>query len=195
MWNLSAFIEVTLQHHQGIRMRRHVVLIFALMSLPTGAALADETGFYFGGDVGNSTEHFNSSTFNVNADNSGYKAAVGFRPLPVIAGEIDYVGFGRASAGINFADTYGVSASALAFLPIPIVDVYGRLGVLEWRTDASSPELSFHRSGSDLTYGVGAGAHWSGFAARLEYERFDVGGARSMQLATVGLTYTFGWPF
>src|SRR5580658_5764455 len=177
-------------------MRRHIVLIFALLSLPTGAALADDTtGFYVGGDIGNNTEHFNSSTFDVNADNSGYKVAVGFRPLSVIAGEVDYVGFGRATAGVNFADTYGVSASALAFLPIPIVDVYGRLGVMEWRTDANSPGFSFHRTGSDLTYGIGAGAHWGAYAARLEYERFQVAGASTMELATVGLSYSFGWPF
>jgi hypothetical protein len=183
-------------------MRRHIVLIFALLSLPAGAALADDTtGFYFGGDIGNNTEHFNSSTFDVNADDSGYKVAVGFRPLSVIAGELDYVGFGRASAGSSFADTYGVSASALAFLPIPLVDVYGRLGVMAWRTDASSPgfanlpALDFHRTGADPTYGVGAGVHWGEFAARLEFERFIVGGARTMEMATVGVTYTFAWPF
>jgi hypothetical protein len=177
-------------------MRRNMISVLALLLLPSGAALADdETGFYVGGDVGNSTEHFNNSTFGVNADNGGYKVAAGIRPLPVIAGEIDYVGFGRASSGVNFADTYGVTASALAFLPIPIVDVFGRLGVMEWRTDASSPGFSFHRTGSDLTYGVGAGAHWGAFAARLEYERFQLAGASPLQLATVGVTYSFGWPF
>ncbi|HWW20276.1 MAG TPA: outer membrane beta-barrel protein [Steroidobacteraceae bacterium] len=176
-------------------MRRDLILVLALMLLPSGAALAEDTGFYAGGDVGNSTEHFNGSTFGVNADNGGYKVAVGLRPLPVLAAELDYVGFGRASAGVNFADTYGVSASALAFLPLPIVDVYGRLGVMEWRTDANSPGFSFHRTGSDLTYGVGAGAHWGAFAARLEYERFQVAGASTMQLATAGITYTIGWPF
>jgi hypothetical protein len=180
-------------------MHRYIVPVIALLLLPAGAAFAQTTGFYFGGDVGNSTEHFNDSTFGVNADNSGYKVALGFRPLPVIAGEIDYVGFGRASGGIDFADTYGVSASALAYLPIPVVDVYGRLGVMDWRTDASCnacfPAFSFHRTGADLTYGVGAGAHWGALAARLEYERFQVTGASTMELATIGITYTLGWPF
>jgi hypothetical protein len=177
-------------------MRSYVALILALALLPAGAALADDqTGIYVGGDVGNSTEHFGAGTFGVNADNSGYKVAVGIRPIPIVAAELDYVGFGRASAGINFADTYGISASALAFLPIPIVDVYGRLGVIDWRTDASAPGFSFHRTGSDLTYGVGAGAHWGAFAARLEYEHYQVAGASTMQLATLGLTYSFGWPF
>lgn len=176
-------------------MRRHILAFLGLMLLPAGAALAQETGFYVGGDVGTSTEHFQDYDFGANSNNSGYKVAAGFRPLPVLAGELDYVGFGRASAGINYVDTWGVSASALAFLPIPIVDVYGRLGVMEWRTDASAPGFSFDRTGSDITYGFGAGAHWGSFAGRAEYERFQVGGARTMQLLTLGVTYTFGWPF
>jgi len=176
-------------------MRNYLVPIIAMSLLPAGAALADETGFYFGGDVGTSTEHFNDSVFGVNADNGGYKVAAGIRPLSVLAAELNYVSFGRASAGINFADTDGIAVSALAFLPIPLVDVYGRFGVMEWRVDGNSPGDSFHHTGSDLTYGVGAGAHWGAFAARLEYDRYQVGGASTMELATVGLTYTFGWPF
>jgi hypothetical protein len=179
-------------------MGRHIALFLSLLLLPATAALAQETGFYVGGDVGTSTEHFKEVDFGANADNSGYKVAAGFRPLPILAGEIDYVGFGRASSGINFVDTYGVSASALAFLPIPILDVYGRLGVMEWRTDGTSaiPFVpSFHRTGADLTYGVGAGAHWGGFGARAEYERYQVAGASTLQLLTLGITYTFGWPF
>jgi hypothetical protein len=176
-------------------MRSYLVSVIALTLLPAGATLAADTGFYVGGDVGNSTEHFNDSIFGVNADNSGYKVAAGLRPLSVLAGEVNYVSFGRASAGVNFADTDGIAVSALAFLPIPIVDVYGRFGVMNWRVDANSPGDSFHRTGSDLTYGVGAGAHWGSFGARLEFERYQVGGATTMELTTVGLTYTFGWPF
>ncbi len=158
-----------------------------------GAAFADDTGFYFGGDIGNSTEHFDASTFAVNADDTGYKAAVGFRPLSVLAGEVNYVSFGRASGGVNYADTDGIGVSALAFLPIPIVDIYGRLGVINWRTDATSPGYSFHRTGSDLAYGAGIGAHWGNLGGRAEFERFEIEGTRTMELATVGLTWTFGW--
>jgi hypothetical protein len=173
-------------------MRSYLISLIALSLLPA-AAFADETGFYVGGDIGNSTEHFNASTFAVNADNTGYKAAVGFRPLSVLAGEVNYVSFGRASAGENFADTDGIGVSALAFLPVPIVDIYGRLGVINWRTDANSPGFSFHRTGSDLSYGAGVGAHWGSLGARAEFERFEITGARTMELATVGLTWTFGW--
>ena len=71
---------------------RCIVPLFALAVLPLGPALAaDTTGFYVGGDVGNSTEHFYNSTFGVNADDTGYKVAAGIRPLSVLAGEVDYV--------------------------------------------------------------------------------------------------------
>ena len=52
-----------------------------------------------------------------------------------LAGELNYVGFGRAYSGINYADTDGVGVSASGFLPIPVVDLYGRLGLVDWRTD------------------------------------------------------------
>jgi hypothetical protein len=171
------------------------LIFLALAMLPAAAAVADNTGFYFGGSVGNSTEHFDASTFGVSADDTGYKVAAGVRPLDVLAGEVDYVNFGRASAGINYADTDGVGVFALAFLPIPVVDVYGRVGVVNWRVDANSPMFSFHRTGSDVAYGVGAGAHWGNLGARLEFERYQVAGATTVQLATVGLTYTVPWSF
>jgi hypothetical protein len=175
---------------------RSIVPLLALTLLPLGPALAaDTTGFYVGGDVGNSTEHFYDSTFGVNADDTGYKVAAGIRPLSVLAAEVNYVSFGRASAGINYADTDGVSVSALAFLPIPVVDVYGRVGFMNWRTDAHSPQFEFHRDGSDVTYGAGAGAHWGSLGARLEYERYNIAGAKTMQLTTAGVTWTIGWPF
>jgi len=157
-------------------------------------AHAGETGFYFGGDIGNSTEHFDADTFGVNANDTAYKVAAGFRPLSVLAGELDYISFGRASGGTNYADTDGVAISALAFLPIPLVDVYGRVGLMNYHVAAHSPQFGFHRDGSDLTYGVGLGAHWGGLGARLEYQRFQISGASTMEMATAGINWTFGWP-
>jgi hypothetical protein len=115
----------------------------------------------------------------VTASDTGYKVAAGFRPLDIVAGEVNYVSFGRANGGENFADTDGIGVSGLLFLPIPLIDVYGRVGLFNWRVDASSPGDSFHRTGSDLAYGAGAGAHWGNLGARLEFEKFQVAGAKT----------------
>jgi hypothetical protein len=164
----------------------------ALAVLGATAALADDsTGPYIGGSIGQSSERFHPSAYSVRAQDTGYEVAAGWRPLDLLAGELDYVGFGRAHGGVNYADTYGIGAFALAYLPIPLVDVYGRLGLVNWRSDVTSPFSSYHRSGSDLAYGVGAGMHWGSLGARVEYQRFDIALASTMSLTSVGVTWTF----
>jgi hypothetical protein len=165
------------------------LVAFALLA--SSAALADEDGLYLGGSLGSSQQNFDASTFDVHNTDTGYKFALGFRPIKMFAAELSYVGFGRAEGGINYADTDAIGLFAVGFVPIPVVDLYGKVGVSDWRTDAHSPYLSFHRTGNDLAYGVGAGTHWGSLGARLEYERYDVSHASDMALASIGLTWVF----
>jgi len=171
------------------------IVLLAASCLPVGAALADEDsgqyGVYAGGFIGPSSERFRADAYSLRAQNTGYQAALGFRPINLFAAELDYVNFGRAYGGVNYADTDGVGVSALGFLPIPLVDVYGRVGVTNLRTDVSSPYQSFHRSGADLSYGIGAGMHWGSLGARVEYQRFDLSIASTMSLTLIGVTWTF----
>jgi hypothetical protein len=181
-------------------MRRHGslfcgIVLLAAGGLPVGVALADDDsgqyGLYAGGSIGPSSERFRPEAYSLRAQNTGYQAALGIRPINLFAAELDYVNFGRAYGGVNYADTDGVGVSALGFLPIPLVDIYGRLGVTDLRSDVSSPYQSFHRSGADLSYGVGAGMHWGSLGARVEYQRFDLSIASTMSLTLIGVTWTF----
>jgi hypothetical protein len=156
----------------------------------TPAAHADDTGFYVAGSIGESRVQYDPTTFYASTDNVGYQVAAGFRPLPVVSGEFDYTGFARAFSGINYADTYGVGLFALGYLPIPVVQVYGKVGLVDWRTSAHSPELSFHRTGADVAYGGGLGTSWGRLGARLEFETFDVAHASTMELTSIGLVWS-----
>ena len=163
-----------------------------LPALLSAAAFgAEEDGFYLGGSLGATQQSFDASTFDVHNTDTGYKFALGFRPVKVFAAELSYLDFGRAYGGINYADTDAIGLFAVGFLPIPVVDVYGKVGLAEWRTDAQSPFLSFHRTGADAAYGVGAGTSWGSLGARIEYERYDVSHANDMALASIGLTWVF----
>jgi hypothetical protein len=176
---------------------RALVLALALLPpalLPARVALADDDtpiGLYAGGDVGTSSERFHPADYSLRAQNTGYQVDGGWRPINVIAAELNYIDLGRANGGINYADTDGIAVSALGFLPIPLVDVFGRVGLVDWRSDVHTPFVSLHRSGSDLTYGVGAGVHWGSLGARVEYRRYDMSVASTMSLASVGVTWTF----
>jgi hypothetical protein len=159
--------------------------------LAGSAARAADDGFYVSGAIGDAQQNYDPSTFEAHGSQTGYKFALGFRPIDVLAAEVSYIDFGRAFAGINYADTNAVGAFALAFLPIPLVDVYGKVGLADWRTNAQSPFLSFHRTGADLAYGAGVGTNWGHLGARIEYERYEVSHSNDMGMASVGLVWTF----
>jgi hypothetical protein len=144
---------------------------------------------YVAGSVGPTRVSYDASTFAAGSSSTGYEIAAGTQPLPVLAGEVDYLGFPRAFSGINFADTYGYGINALGFLPLPVVQVFGKIGLLRWHTHAHSSLLTFSRNGVNLDYGGGIGMHWGSLGARIQYERFEIAHTRQMQLTSIGLTW------
>jgi hypothetical protein len=179
------------------KLKCHTAAVAAVLSLAATAltsvtARADDIGVYLGGSLGAAQQNYDPDVFDAHGSATGYKFALGIRPIPVVAAEVSYIDFGRAFNGINYADTNAVGIFALGFLPIPVVDVYGKIGLADWRTDAQSPfQGGFHRTGADLAYGAGVGTHWGAFGARLEYERYEVSHSNDMGMASVGLTWTF----
>jgi len=153
--------------------------------------LAAEDGFYLSGALGAAQQNYDLSIFDAHGSQTGYKFALGFRPIDLLAVEVSYIDFGRAFNGIDYADSNAVGAFALAFLPIPLVDVYGKVGLAEWRTNAQSPGFGFHRNGADVAYGAGIGTSWGRLGARVEYERYQFSHSNDMGMASVGVVWTF----
>lgn len=161
------------------------------LSLLAGNAGAVERGLYVGGALGQSASGLKIGNINYTDQNVGFKLIAGFRPLKLLAVEFNYLDLGDASTGGVTAHTKAVGGFALGFLPLPIVDIYGKVGLVSWRTDASSPALSWRPSGSDLALGAGVQMHFGALAARIEYEAFDAQEASTPTLLSIGLTYTF----
>lgn len=173
-----------------------VTVAAGLLLIAGGAcapAWADDEllGIYVGGAVGPSQQNFDQHVFDVHGSPAGFKFDLGIRPLPVVAAEISYIEFGRGYAGANSADTNAVGVFALGYLPIPVIDVYGKLGLAESRTTAEGANFSFHSSEANVAYGAGVGAHWGNLGARLEYERYHVSHSNDMGMASIGVTWTF----
>lgn len=172
-----------------------ILLLATLLLDATAAARAQGSpdGLYVAGSIAHAEEHFDSSVFYASSNDIGYQVGVGYRAFGVLAGELDYVGFPRAYSGINYADNYGVGFSVLGFLPIPVVDIYGRLGWFGDRTNAYTfaPDTSFHHTGSDLTYGAGVGVHRGNIGVRLEYQGFNVAHANTLNLLSIGVVWSF----
>jgi opacity protein-like surface antigen len=168
--------------------------ILAIMSIAAAAlavpAHAADNGIYVGGSVGQSGVHFDQRI-------DGYKLIAGWRVLDWLAVEGNYVDLGSGSdkvAGekIN-TDIHGVTLSALGFLAVGPVDVFARVGAVNWNADVKIPSLGAKASddGTDFTYGVGAQFRLGSLSLRAEYERFEVSDINTVDLATLGVTWTF----
>ena len=163
-----------------------------------GVAFAADNGFYLGLAAADVSSDYAAASVSASGadDDSGFKAIVGFRPLDAFAIEANYVDMGETRVPISFPpstlliDSEAISVSALGLIPLAFVDLYGRLGVTRWESEASLFGASQKATGTDPTYGAGAQFRVGSFALRLEYERLDFDDD-SADLVSVGFTYTF----
>jgi Outer membrane protein beta-barrel domain len=174
-------------------MRQRILVTCAALAIcaAAGRASAAEDGFYLGGSLGQSTSGLRAGTVNYSDNDLGYKLIAGFRVFKLLAVEVNYVDLGSTNTGGVQAKTKALDGFVMGFLPVPVVDIYGKLGVVSWQTDASAPNFSLSHNGSDLAYGAGVQMHFGAVGARLEFEGFDVQQASTPTLLSLGVTYTF----
>ena len=175
-------------------MRKHLLPgIFAALALTSLPALAADNGIYLGASIGQSGLQVDD--FNYDADATGYKLIAGWRFIDWLAVEANYLDFGSGDDTV-FGDKIeteadGVSLSAVGFLPVGPVDLFARVGAVDWSADISSPGIgSGSDDGTDLTYGIGAQFRVWSLSIRAEYEMFDVSDA-DLDMISVGVTWTF----
>jgi opacity protein-like surface antigen len=193
-------------------------LLFASSSV--GAATADALvaplGFYIGGAFGRANVRVDSNTthdlFTFDESHAGWKALVGVRPIAPLGAELEYIDFGhpdRTIAGVNTdARARAAGLFAVAYLPVPIIDVFAKAGVARLQSIAKGTLVTVQPGGevcsnsslnclfdSDHTetrfaYGGGAQFKLSRLGIRAEYERISASGGDPSFLS-LGLTWTF----
>ena len=168
-----------------------IPIALGLALLCCGTALAADHGFYVGAGLGQSESGVRAGSFNFKDRDTGYKLIAGFRPLDLFAVELNYLDLGKPSGGGQQSKTTAADGFVLVFLPLPIIDVYGKVGLVSWKTDASAPALSLRRSGSDFALGAGLQFHLGSLAVRLEYEALNANELAKPTFLTLGATYTF----
>jgi hypothetical protein len=172
-----------------------------LMGLASFSSQAVDNGIYLGAGIGQSgvefEERFNGDNFNFDASDTAYKLIAGWRFLDWLSVEANYVDLGTADdrvGGVDFeADVSGFSLAALGFLPIGPLDVFAKLGAVNWDADVSVPGtgLSGSDDGTDLMYGAGVQFRVWSLSIRGEYEIFDISDADTVDMISVGVTWTF----
>ena len=183
------------------------LLVVALHPSRSGAV--DLLGLYAGGSVGQSSVNADAGGFNSNPfdhNHVGFKLTAGVRPISLLGAEVSYIDFGHPSG--NFGNTpgdvslRGAAAFGMIYLPVPIIDVYGKLGLARLQSTASGADnggcgpacqpglFRLDRTDTRLAAGVGAQYKFGKLALRAEYERYDAAGGNPT-LLSVGLNWTF----
>ena len=179
-------------------------------------ACAADLGLYVGGSAGQSRVEADGSGYTAASfeqNHSAFKVMGGVRPIAPVGAELAYVDLGHPSGGLGGppADVRikGEAAFATLFLPIPVVDVYGKLGMARLESTVNSTQVltgvgtcppsnpncalrpfQLNRTDTRLAAGAGAQFRFGPWAVRAEYERFDAAGG-TPSLLSVGLTWTF----
>jgi OOP family OmpA-OmpF porin len=183
-------------------MQKHIAASLAaalvLASLP---AVSADNGVYLGGSLGQSGISFDEAVDGINADfdanGLGYKLIAGWRFLDWLSVEANYVDLGSPDDTVQGekieTDVSGFSLSAVGFLPVGPVDVFARVGAIDWSADVTARDLDIRGSddGTDFTYGVGAQFRVWSLSLRAEYELYDISDADTVDLISVGVTWTF----
>lgn len=175
-------------------MRKQILTgLAATLALTTLPAVAADNGIYLGASVGQSSLQIDDFSYDASA--TGYKVIAGWRFLDWLAVEGNYVDFGsgddRVSGTKIETEADGISLSAVGFLPVGPVDLFARVGAVDWSADLSSPGIgNGGDDGTDLTYGIGAQFRVWSLSIRAEYEMFDVSDA-DLDMISVGVTWTF----
>lgn len=188
-----------------------------LLGFTAGGARADDLlGPYAGVTFGKGT--VDASTGLVSGfgqHSSAYTVIGGWRPMPELAAELQYVDFGHSSGPstyrnsnvplTNSASRKGVGAFGILYLPTPIVDFYLKAGLARIHSTASTivgtcpqggvcPPLAspipVDSTGVGAAGGGGVMYRFRSLEVRAEYERFAALGGNPY-LVTGGLTWTF----
>jgi hypothetical protein len=171
-----------------------------ILALAGTAAQAADNGFYLGAGVSKSkvNDIFGSGA-DLDIDDTAWKIIAGFRPIDLVAVEANYMDLGsetrRLGAANAHADAKALSAHALLYLPIPVpfLGVYGKAGLARWELNGDSNVglLRLDDHGTEFAWGAGAQLSFGSFAARLEYDNFDIKNTDGVDLYTLGFTWTF----
>ena len=186
-----------------MNMKSAALAAFAMLALTAFGpqAAAADNGFYLGAGITQTNTDFQVSGLGSDDfDDNGFKVIAGWRPLDWLAVEANYIDLGGEEDAGTSVDSSAITVSGLLLAEIGIVDLYARLGMVNWDTEFGDSELgSVSDDGWEPTYGVGVGVHFGSIGVRAEWETFeskpfenDIDGFKvDNSTISLSVTYTF----
>lgn len=172
-------------------MRKALLATAALLA--STATMAADNGIYLGASLGDANIDIDQGATQIDSDDTGFKFIVGLRPLDWFAVEASYVNFGEAEDGPLAANTDGISAFGVFFLPVGPVDVFAKGGLISFENSVELDGFGdiYREDGTDLAYGLGVQFRLLSLGVRAEYEIFDIDDVEDANMLSIGVTYTF----
>jgi len=173
------------------------LLLLGAVLLSPAVALAQAKP-YLGASLGaafhnTNLEDVTGDDFNLEGEEFSWKIFGGVRGGKFFAVEGGYVNFGKVNNTEDNTDLEskktGWDLFAVGNLTAGSVDVFGKVGILWWRTEAKIDEDPFDTKGNDFAWGLGAAIRLGGLGLRAEYERFEVEGDDSLAMITAGIVF------
>ena len=132
--------------------------------------------------------------------NASFESA-GIRPISIFGVEYDYMNFGSPNGtdgpySASGSSTYANAVFGVGYLPLPLpmLDVYGKLGIARLYNSATvygpgAPNYQNYTN-SDFAYGIGTQIKLGNLAVRAEFERISESSG-SPDMLSVGVNFTF----
>ena len=171
-------------------------------ALPALAAQAD-SGIYLGGGASRTKieDSFgNPGGVNFDQTATGLKLFTGYKfdllPLLKLAAEVGYRDTGRATdtvapgVDINYR-AHGFDYGVLAGLGLGPVDLFGRVGGMNYRLDKEIGGVTNHYDGTAPVYGVGLWFTIFHVGVRAEYERIHIDELDKVNTVSVSAFFQF----
>lgn len=155
------------------------LLLVMVLALGAGVAQADNGMLYIGAGLSNDNLRDIAAT-NSTLSSTNWKVWAGFRPINLFAVEADYIDLGSQDLISTHLSYKAFAAYAVGYVPIPVpyLDVFGKVGLARWNSSGStalpSGIFSLSDNGTEFAWGVGGQFHVGNLGARLEYENFSV---------------------
>ena len=175
---------------------RLATVIIAPLALAASAATADPLNLYLGAGAGTSTIQQSYPAFAIEEHATGWKVFAGWRPLPMLGLEAEYIDLGNGNTTVPYAEdavqqhiaASAAAAFAVGYLPqpLPYLDFYGKLGVARLTIDATepfvcppytycpalylTPPLVSDTTRTRIAYGAGLQVKLGALGVRLEYQ-------------------------
>jgi opacity protein-like surface antigen len=202
------------------RVARHVFIAISIGAAYAQSATADPFDFYVGGAVGRAAvevDEVGAVPLGFDERHVGWKLLFGVRPISLLGAEFEYINFGHPSTVIGNnvntdAQVRGPAVFALGYLPLPLpmLDVFGKVGLSRLQTTATAslivplgapcnlnnpmpftcgPE-KLDRTDNHFAWGAGTQIKLSHIAVRAEYERFSTS-VGNPDFLSLGMTWSF----